>query len=43
LCQQKKPEYYAVFRDSSMTDDSIATNFDQIFETYSKNTVRKVL
>ena len=34
---------YAVFRDSSMADDSTATNFDQIFETYSKNTVRKVL
>ena len=39
---QRKP-YYAVFRDSSMADDSIATNFDQIFETYSSNTVRKVL
>lgn len=39
----KKQPYYAVFRDSSMADDSTATNFDQIFETYSKNTVRKVL
>jgi len=39
---RRKP-YYAVFRDSSMADDSTATNFDQIFETYSKNTVRKVL
>ena len=39
---QRKP-YYAVFRDSSMADDSTATNFDQIFETYSPNTVRKVL
>lgn len=39
---QKKP-YYAVFRDSSMANDSVATNFDQIFETYSPDTVRKVL
>lgn len=39
---QRKP-YYAVFRDSSMADDSTATNFDQIFETYSPSTVRKVL
>ncbi|MBR3237928.1 MAG: site-specific DNA-methyltransferase [Oscillospiraceae bacterium] len=39
----KKQPYYAVFRDSSMADDSTATNFDQIFETYSPNTVRKVL
>ena len=39
---QKKP-YYAVFRDSSMANDSVATNFEQIFETYSSDTVRKVL
>ena len=39
----KKQPYYAVFRDSSMADDSVATNFDQIFETYSPSTVRKVL
>lgn len=39
---QMKP-YYAVFRDSSMENDSVATNFDQIFETYSPETVRKVL
>lgn len=39
----KKQPYYAVFRDSSMANDSTATNFDQIFETYSSNTVRKVL
>lgn len=39
---QKKP-YYAVFRDSSMANDSVATNFDQIFESYSPDTVRKVL
>lgn len=39
----KKQPYYAVFRDSSMANDSVATNFDQIFETYSPSTVRKVL
>ena len=39
---QMKP-YYAVFCDSSMASDSVATNFDQIFETYSPDTVRKVL
>ena len=39
---QMKP-YYAVFRDSGMANDSVATNFEQIFETYSPDTVRKVL
>lgn len=35
--------YYAVFRDSSMATDSVSTNFDQLFATYSPSTVRKVL
>ncbi|PKM76172.1 MAG: site-specific DNA-methyltransferase [Firmicutes bacterium HGW-Firmicutes-15] len=39
----RKQPYYAVFRDSSMASDSVATNFEQIFETYSPTTVRKVL
>ena len=34
---------YAVFRDSSLANDSTAANFDQIFATYSPNTVRKVI
>lgn len=34
---------YAVFRDNCMTNDSVATNFEQIFSTYSPDTVRKVL
>lgn len=38
----KKP-FYAVFRDNSMANDSVAINFDQIFETYSPETVRRVL
>ena len=39
----KKRPFYAVFRDSSMASDSVAVNFDQIFENYSPQTVRKVL
>lgn len=39
----KLKPYYAVFRDSSMANDSVATNFEQIFQTYSPTTVRKVL
>ena len=39
----KKQPYYFVMRDSSMANDSVATNFDQIFATYSPETVRKVL
>mgnify|MGYP000089311894 CR=1 FL=1 len=39
---QRKP-CYAVFRDSSMDSDSVAANFEQIFETYSPDTIRKVL
>lgn len=39
----KKKPYYFVTRDHSMASDSVATNFDQIFATYSPETVRKVL
>lgn len=39
---QLKP-LYAVFRDNSFANDTVATNFDQIFATYSPNTKRKVL
>lgn len=39
----KMQPLYAVFRDSSMSSDSVAVNFDQIFETYSPTTTRKVL
>lgn len=39
---QRRP-FYAVFRDSGMATDSVATNFEQIFETYSPKTQRKVL
>ena len=39
----KQKPYYFVMRDSSMANDSVATNFDQIFATYSPDTTRKVL
>lgn len=39
---QQRPYYY-VMRDSSMANDSVATNFEQIFATYSPETDRKVL
>lgn len=34
---------YAVLRDTSMANDSTATNFEQIFKTYSPQTTTKVL
>jgi len=39
----KKKPYYFVTRDSSMANDSVATNFKQIFNTYSPSTEWKVL
>ena len=39
----KKKPYYFVLRDGSLSSDSVATNFDQIFATYSPETERKVL
>ncbi len=39
----KQKPYYFVTRDHSIASDSVATNFDQIFATYSPDTVRKVL
>ena len=39
----KRQPFYAVFRDSGMASDSVAVNFEQIFETYSPKTQRKVL
>ena len=34
---------YFVMRDSSMSSDNVADNFDQIFQHYSKDTVRRIL
>ena len=39
----KQHPIYFVMRDSSLSTDTTATNFDQIFETYSPDTVRKVI
>ena len=39
----KMQPLYAVFRDSSMSSDTVAVNFDQIFETYSPSTTRKII
>ncbi len=39
----KQKPYYFVMRDSSLANDSVATNFEQIFAAYSPDTVRKIL
>ena len=39
----KQHPIYFVMRDSALSTDTAATNFDQIFETYSPDTVRKVI
>lgn len=39
----KMQPLYAIFRDSSLSNDSVVTNFEQIFKTYSPNTITKVL
>ena len=39
----KQKPYYFVMRDSSMANDSVATNFEQIFAAFSPETIRKVL
>ena len=39
----KMQPLYAVFRDASVSTDSVAVNFDQSFETYSPTTTRKII
>ena len=44
----KLKPYYFVMRDSSLRDsslasDNVADNFDQLFETYSKDTIRRII
>lgn len=39
----KLKPYYFVTKDSSLASDSLATNFEQIFATFSPETIRKVL
>ena len=35
--------YYYVMRDSSLANDQVADNFEQIWEEYSKDTVRRII
>jgi adenine-specific DNA-methyltransferase len=37
-----KPSYF-IMRDSSLANDNVADNFEQIFEHYSKDTIRRIL
>ena len=39
----KQHPYYFVMRDSSLANDNVADNFEQIFEHYSKDTIRRIL
>ena len=39
----KKEPHYSVFRDSSMANDSVAVNFEQIFVSISPQTIRRVI
>ena len=39
----KEKPYYAVFRDASMQDDSTVANLEELFKTFSPDTVRRVI
>ena len=39
----RRHPYYFVMRDSSLANDQVADNFEQIWEEYSKDTVRRIL
>ena len=39
----KRKPVYAVFRDASMANDSTEANFEELFKTYSPDTMRKVI
>ena len=39
----KMKPVYAVFRDASLVDDATAANLEELFKTYSPDTVRKVI
>jgi adenine-specific DNA-methyltransferase len=39
----KQHPYYFVMRDSSLANDQVADNFEQIFNHYSKDTIRRIL
>ena len=39
----KQQPYYFVMRDRSLANDNVADNFEQIFNHYSKDTIRRIL
>ena len=39
----KQHPYYFIMRDCSLANDKVADNFEQIFEHYSKDTIRRIL
>lgn len=39
----KRKPYYFIMRDKSLSTDNVADNFEQIFQAYSKDTIRKIL
>ena len=39
----KAQPYYFIMRDSSLANDNVADNFEQIFQHYSKDTIRRIL
>ena len=39
----KLKPYYFVMSDSSLASDNVADNFNQLFEAYSKDTIRKII
>lgn len=39
----RQQPYYFVMRDSSLANDQVADNFEQIWEEYSKDTVRRIM
>lgn len=39
----KQKPYYFIMRDSSLANDNVADNFEQIFKHYSKDTIRRIL
>lgn len=39
----KRQPYYFIMRDSSLSSDNVADNFEQIFQAYSKETIRRIL
>ena len=39
----KRKPYYFVMRDSSLSTDNVADNFEQIWQAYSKDTIRRIL